>query len=166
MAVPSGSTPRELFDREVNRERGIIAQSNARSASISQLLSAVWAATGIVAVYILSKPNVHMTDASVVFGVLSGLAFAVQLLAKAAILWPRGLSNLPHDKNEAAYQRRLTEMTQAVRESPELPIDGEYREGFLLQQIRTTKERYTQVVLAAIAVFLPCIVMFFVTLSY
>lgn len=164
--MPEITPVRRVFDGDVIRDRGIISQSNNRSAAISQMLSAVWGASGIVAVFILAKPGVHMTVASAVFGVIAMVFFAVQLLAKAAILWPRGLSNLPYDKDEAAYRARIASAAKEVHRNPAGVSDEEYKEGFLLQRIRAAKERYTQITLAAIGLYLPFAILFLVTLDY
>jgi hypothetical protein len=164
--MPEINPDRLVFDDDVKRERGIIAQSNNRSAAISQMLSAVWGASGIVAVFILAKPDVRMTATSAVFGVIAMAFFAVQLLAKAAILWPRGLNNLPNDKDRAAYLARLDKRAEKVRRKPQVVTDEEYDEGYLLQRIRAKKENFTRVTIAAIALYLPFAVLFLVTLKY
>jgi hypothetical protein len=156
----------DVFFKDVDRDRAIIGQSNMRSGAISQLLSAVWGASGIVAVFILAKPGVQMTGWSAVFGVLSVVFFIVQLLAKSAILWPRGLDNLPHDESLAAYRVRINRIAEEIGQNPGQPTETEYREGYLLQRIRATKERYTRVTLAAVALYLPCAIAFILLLQY
>lgn len=164
--MPEINADRLVFDEDAKRERGIIAQSNNRSAAISQMLSAVWGASGIVAVFILAKPDVRMTATSAIFGVIAMLFFAVQLLAKAAILWPRGLNNLPNDKSQAAYRARLNKRAEKVRRNPTVVAEEEYDEGYLLQRIRAKKELFTRVTIAAIAGYLPFAVLFLTTLKY
>lgn len=167
MNDPSNSAfDRRRFDREVGRERGIIAQSNARSAAIAQALSAVWAATGIVAAIVLPRPQVEMTTLSTAFGIAGLLCFAVQLAAAAAILWPRGLADLPNDSDEAAYLRRLISEATTEEDNAGRPSKSELREGFLLQRIRRTKEYATQVTLLGVLVYVPVAAAFFATLNY
>jgi hypothetical protein len=164
--MPEDVFAQAVFNDDANRERKIIEQSNNRSAAISQMLSAVWGASGIVAVFILAKPEVRVTAISAVFGIIAVAFFAVQLLAKAAILWPRGLHNLPNDKDGVAYRARLAKKAEQMRRNPMAVADEKYDEGYLLQRIRAKKEIFTRVTLAAIACYLPFAVLFLVTLDY
>ena len=158
---------RERLDRETDRERVIIGQSNARAAAIAQLLAAVVGAVGIAVAIILPRDNVRMTLLSVWVGAAALVLVVVMLVGLVVVMWPRGLHNLAHDADEEAFRQRLNaEAFATVTLADPTPALDEFQEGFLLQRIARRKEAATRVTLVGIGLFVPVSVLFFVCLRY